>query len=397
MKNQYQSLLMGPIVGLTLMMAACGGETKETTPGKDSTTVDNEKPVVEKPKLDFDTLFTDYSLLIAGKPTLHYLKEVQAAEYYKEHMAFTDTSWRRTTDSMLTPIANWIKTEKITDTSDNGLCFYPLSGPDFLFGNAFFPYAKNYVLLGLEPKGKLCDFRTLKEEQYKKYFVGIRQSMKYLNKAGYFVTSHMSGDFTRAQLNGMVHMMLYMMARTNHPICDVYDIYLDADGKEVRITDGMKVADTAIVGAKIEFLSPDRTVKKAAYYFKLNASDEHLDHHPEFAQFVDGFGTNRVAYMKSASCVLQNTPFSVMRNLVLNSNKILQDDTGVPYKYFDKEKMDIELYGKYSMVIDDLSWCMQRELKKDLQASKHYGRLPFRISYIGNYGEGMLLYAKKKK
>jgi len=379
----------------SLFIASCGSDEKEKTSGPTKTT--NDSVVVEEKKVElpFDTLWTDFSKLIAGQPTLKYLKEVQAKEYYAEHVGFADTSWKRTVDSMLVPINKWITAEKTTDTSDNQLCFYPLSGPDFLFGNAFFPHAKNYVMLGLEPKGKMCDFRELKEDALKRYFVGIRQSMKYLNKAGYFVTSHMSGDFGKAHLNGMVHMMLYMMARTNHMICDVYNVYIDADGKEVRLADTVKIPDTTITAVKIEFLSPDKTVKKAAYYFKLNASDEYLNNHKEFAAFVDGFGKKRVAYMKSASCVLQNTNFAVMRGLVLNSNKILQDDTGVPYKYFDKEKNDITLYGKYSMVIDDLSWCMQRELKKELEASKKYGRLPFRISYIGNYGEGVMIYAKK--
>jgi hypothetical protein len=383
-------------IALTLFLASCGGEEKADTKTKVVEPKDSVVVEEKKVELPFDTLWTDFSKLIAGQPTLKYLQDVQAKEYYKEHIGFADTSWKRTVDSMLNPINNWITKERITDTSDNELCFYPLSGPDFLFGNAFFPHAKNYVMLGLEAKGKMCDFRELKEDALKRYFVGIRQSMKYLNKAGYFVTSHMSGDFGKAHLNGMVHMMLYMMARTDHMICDVYNVYIDADGKEVRLADTVKVPDTTITAVKIEFLSPDRTVKKAAYYFKLNASDEYLNNHTEFAAFVNGFGKKRVAYMKSASCVLQNTNFAVMRGLVLNSNKILQDDTGVPYKYFDKEKLDMTLYGKYSMVIDDLSWCLQRELKKDLEASKKYGRLPFRISYIGNYGEGTMIYAKQK-
>lgn len=396
MKTKYTFLF----AGIALMMAACGGEEKKTgTTTNDSTQTVKQNPVeVEKPKLDFDTLLTDYSNLIAGKPTLKYLKEVQASDYYKEHTAFTDTSWKRTTDSMLKPIANWIKTENLTDTSDNGLCFYPLSGPDFLFANAFYPYATSYVMLGLEPRGKLSDFRTYTTDQYKRYFSGIRESMRYLNKAGYFVTSHMSGDFGKAQLNGMVHMMLYMMARTGHPICDVYDVYIDHEGKDIRIAEGTKVSDTAIVAVKIEFLSTDRTVKKTAYYFKLNAKDDYLKKHTEFNKFVDGFGVEkRVAYMKSASCVLQNTPFSVMRDLVLNSNKVLQDDTGVPFRYFDQTKMDVTLYGVYTMVIEDLSWCYQRDLRKALEASSKYGKLPFRISYNGNYGEGMMIYAKRKK
>ena len=100
--------------------------------------------------------------------------------------------------------------------------------------------------------------------------------------------------------------------------------------------------------------------------------------------------------MKSASCVLTNPDFSEMRNLVLESDAILQDDTGVPYRYFSKDIFDIALYGKYTMTIKDLDWCMQNDLKKDVAEKARSARLPFRISYIGNYGEGMMIYAKRK-
>jgi hypothetical protein len=381
------------------LIVSCGGDNKEEAKenGKKTNQNGNETNIeVEKKQLPYDTLLNDYALFIAGLPTQVNMKEAQAAEYYKEHQIFTDTSWKFTTAKMLNPIKKWAEENKITNENDTGLCFYPLSGPDFLFGNAFFPNSKQFVLLGLEPKGSLCDFRSLKEPQLKKYLSGIRESMKYLNKAGYFVTSHMSGDFTRAELNGMVHMMLYMMARTGHKIVSVSHFYIDADGTEKGLGTVTKgPTDETQTGVKIEFLSPDGTVKKSAYYLRLNARDDNMQKHMEFEKFVNNFG-NRVAYMKSASCVLTNTDFSVMRNLVLNSSKILQDDTGVPYKYFDAAKYDITLFGTYTTVIDDLSWCFQPGLEKALKASSHFGDLPFRISYNGNYGEGMLMYAVKK-
>lgn len=379
--------------------ASCGNEkTQENKPANGNTT--KNKPATQKEvelkQLPYDTLLTDYSLFIAGLPTQVYLKDAQAAEYYKEHQVFTDTSWKLTNTKMLNPLKKWATENKIINEADSGLCFYPLSGPDFLFGNAFFPHSRQYILLGLEPKGSLTDFRNLTEPKLKKYLSGIRESMKYLNKAGYFVTSHMSGDFTKAELNGMVHMMLYMMARTGHKIAGVNHFYIDSEGKEVNLGNEVKgPTDDVQTGVKIEFLSPDGTIKKSAYYLRLNARDENMMKHTEFEKFVNAFG-QRVAYMKSASCVLTNTDFSVMRNLVLNSNKILQDDTGVPYKYFDASKFDITLYGTYTTVIDDLSWCFQPGLEKALKASPKFGDLPFRISYNGNYGEGMLLYAVKK-
>jgi hypothetical protein len=101
--------------------------------------------------------------------------------------------------------------------------------------------------------------------------------------------------------------------------------------------------------------------------------------------------------MKSASCVLMNGNFNTMRQLVLSCDQIVQDDTGVPYKYFDASTFDISLFGTYTSTIRDLSYCLQRDLVKALKDSPYNKELPFRISYNGNYGEGMLLVAKKKK
>ena len=386
------------LLALSALLWSCAAEQKENTKGtpSDSTKTAEKTVNAEVKKLPYDTLLTESSKFIAGMPTTHYLSDVQSRDYYKEHIDFTESSWKTTVDSMINPVQKWCKEKTIGDDRDSVLCFYPLSGPDFLFGNTFFPNADHYVMLGLEPRGSMVDFRELKDPEIQKYLSGVRQSMKYLNSRGYFVTSHMSSDFTRAHLNGMLHMMLYMMARTNHKIVDVYDVIIDSTGKEQRIEKDYNSKEDRLRAVKIEFLSPDETQLRDAYYFKLNASDEYLSKHTEFETFVNGFGP-RVAYMKSASCVLQNTPFSIMRKLVLNSDRILQDDTGVPYKYFlEDATLKVELYGPYTKVIDDLSWCLQPQLRKDLEASKGYGDLPFRISYNGNFKEGMLIWAKRK-
>lgn len=393
----FKKALFFPLcAGILFACSPANEEKKETDTAKTESKDSIPSVQAEKKKLPYDTLLTETSRFIAGLPVQTLLNDQQSKDYYKQHADFAEASWKTTTDSMLVPVRNWCADKKIGDTRDSLLCFYPLSGPDFLFANTFFPQADNYIMLGLEPRGSMVDFRNLNDTEINKYLSGVRQSMKYLNSRGYFVTSHMSSDFTRAHLNGMLHMILYMMARTEHPIVDVYDVYIDSSGLEHRLEKGMKAHNDAPLAIKIEFLSPDKTEKRNAYYFKLNASDEYLDKHPEFEKFVNAFGS-RVSYMKSASCVLQNTPFSVMRKLVLQSDKVLQDDTGVPYKYFTADStFNVTLYGTYSKTIDDLNWCMQPTLKKDLENSPEKGHLPYRISYNGNYGEGMMIWAVRK-
>lgn len=383
------------ILGI-LALASCGSDQKDESDQKTNIKINQKEQVEEEILFPYDTVLTDMSKFIAGLPVEKYFSDFQSQTYYNEHQKFTDTSWAKTKKNMLEPIKKWCRNEKTTNPSDSMLCFYPLSGPDFLFGNTFFPYSNNYVLLGLEPNGSLTDFRGLKEAQITRYLSGVRESMAYLNKAGYFVTSHMSGDFNRAQLNGMVHMMLYMMARTNHTIVAVDRICVDSAGK-VTVSTEKKLDAPNLAGVRIQFLSPDRKSQKSAYYFRLNVRDKEIKEITGFVPFIESFG-NRVSYMKSASCVLTNTDFSVIRNLVLGSETVVQDDTGVPYEYYVKDTtFDITLYGTYTQVIKDLNWCFQPGLKKALAASPNNKPLPFRISYNGNYNEGMLLVAKRKK
>lgn len=379
-----------------MIFVSCGGEKQGDKKDQPKDSTEAKQPEKQQP-LPYDTLLTETAYFIAGLPAPVYLDSLQAKEYYAEHKKFTDTSWKFTVSSMLDPIAKWKSEKQIGETGDSMLCFYPLSGPDFLFGHAFFPKAKNYILLGLEPRGSMCDFRNMNDDQLKKYLSGIRGSMKYLNSRGYFVTMHMSSDFTKAHLNGMVHMMLYMMARTGHFITDVYNVSLNADGTEKRLEKNDKMKDTVIYAIKIDFLPPDRLTKKSAYYFKLDAADENLDKHTEFEKFVNDFGP-RVSYMKSASCVLTNANFAVMRKLVLGSEAFLQDDTGVPYRYILADSThEINLYGTYTGTINDLDWCYQPGLRKALETKGDTTELPFKISYNGNYGEGMMIWCKKKK
>jgi hypothetical protein len=392
-----------------VMLFACGSESEDADDkkGDDNTTEDtnavvkNDIPEVkELPKIPHDKTKTAAAQLIAGMPVTSAdsaLLAIQQQEFYKTHTEFTASSWKTTKESMLDPIKQWCKEKSIGDDRDSTTCFYPLAGPDFLFANTFYPNAQTYILLGLEPRGTFPDFFNMTEDRQKRYFAGIRESMKYLNTRGYFVTQHMSSDFRKGALNGMVHMMMYMMAKTDHSIIDVYPVYLNDKGAEVKIANEDEAPDGSILSIKIEFVhNPNPTTKKSAYYFRIDVSDENLEKKPEFEAFVNSF-PSRMSYLKSASCVLFNTDFEKMRQLILTGEKVIQDDTGVPYKHFKKGPFDLSFYGTYTSVIKDLSWCIQRDFIKDLKASPNNTKLPFKISYNGNYDEGVIMYAVRKK
>lgn len=58
---------------------------------------------------------------------------------------------------------------------------------------------------------------------------------------------------------------------------------------------------------------------------------------------------NFATFFKSASYLPHRSDFSFIRKLVLdNSQAVLQDDTGIPYRYIDRGKWSVKSYGQYS-------------------------------------------------
>lgn len=342
-----------------------------------------------------DTLLTETARFIAGIPCVTTsFKAIQSKTFYSEHKDFCDRSWQELLDSTLQPMTQWARSKNITQESDTGTCFYPFSGPDFLFADQFFPYCHNYIMLGLERLGTLSDPTKLSEQQLKDYLHAIRQSQRYLLKSGYFVTSHMSQDFSRSVLNGNIHLMVYFIARTGHFIRKTE--YGGIDQKGQFSVNKISKGTGYFQGFRIDLIRENEITEKSIYYFSFDAADYKISAKPGFKKFVEQF-SNMCTYIKSASYIPAHKNFSVVRDLVLmRSVKILQDDTGVPYKALEKNNFEIELWGTYTKTIKDLSWGYDPELRKALENSGNNQSLPFKISYNGNYGEGMMLYARKK-
>lgn len=393
-------------LALVVGLISCGNadsnaeneENRQVNQPKDTTEKTLEKKTEVKKDVPFDQDLTNISRVIAGLPVEgdSVLQAIQQKEFYKKYITYTDQTFSEVKASMLDPVMAWTDSAHVGNDAEGITCFYPLSGPDFMFANTFYPNAKNYILMALERRGTLPKFKEMSDQELELYFNGMIKSMKYITTRGYFVTMHMGSDFSKSHLNGTVHMILYMMARTGHKITKVEDGLIDSEGKLTRIDENQKdiKAETRI--KIIDFVSPSGKQAKTLYFFNQNADDEHLPEHPGIEKFIKGF-ENRSAYMKASQCALFNPNFEKIRELVLGCDEVIQDDSGLPYRYYsDTTKYDTYLYGTYKTVIKDLSWCYQKDLKKAVDSSPYNYPLPFKITYNDNHGYGMILYAIKK-
>ncbi len=352
---------------------------------------ENPKPQAELLKID--TVATSTAQYIAGLPSLAFAS-IQQKDFYKLHVQTVDTAWAKSKNEDVTPITDWANKEGINTNTDTMTVFYPFSGPDILYATTFFPNAQNYVMIGLERTGSMPNFGKIPDKLLGQYLEGIRHSLKYINKVGYFVTMHMASDFSKQNLDGNLHIMMYYLARQGYLINSFSKIAVDANGK--LLTEFDEKDKGLIKGIRFEFCDQARLRKRAVHYFPLDLSDQNMKAKPQFLKFVDSFG-KKATYLKSASYILHNPTFAVLRDYILqNSTKILQDDTGVPYRNLVKSNFNVTLYGDYTRTIKQFKGLFQPDMKKALDSMATKKPLPFTIGYNAWHDQTILIYATPK-
>ena len=132
------------------------------------------------------------------------------------------------------------------------------------------------------------------------------------------------------------------------------------------------------------------------YYFSLDASDVALEFYPAFLDWV-GLHRPASALLKSASYLLHDKQFEKTRAMTLASaDVVVQDDSGIPYRFFPQPPWGIRLYGRYHRPIRGLRYGHQADLQAAYRAKAgELAELPFSFGYHWKGRQSGLLVATR--
>ena len=393
MKLGYKSI--GFLVGMFIV--SCGSTSTKKVEEKDvektGVKVEQNKEVIEEPKdsIFIDSFFTDIAHTIGGFEN-NFAKKRKLVSNYP---ATVSAQFSGFTKSKMEPITHWVKENKMIP--ENYACktlFYPLAGADFVYADAFFSDVRNYILVGLEKPGYLPNYDQLSNTDLQNYLNQIFNSLDISMKSGFFRTKSMAVQFNQKTVNGTLHSLLFYLARRGNKIRKIRHFILK-ENAVIKYTSGTEGMFSP--GLDIEFLTADNKVKNL-YYFNTDLSDANtkIDN---FFNWVSTFGEHHTM-LKAASYLNSRDYFSKTRNYILkSSNMIVQDDSGIPYKYFVDGKWQVQLYGGYKKVIPLFSSRIQPDMVRAYaDTTKLTSRyLPFRIGYNVAVGETNLQVLYKKK
>ena len=302
---------------------------------------------------------------------------------WQQHAGIFNGAFERAEKSQLSRIRAW---SSANITSARPTVFYMFSGPDFLYANAFYPKAKTYVLAGLEPVGTVPDLTTLRGAVPAE-LAKLRASLTTILSASFFITKHMKSDLRAGRVNGTLPILYVFLVRSGYSIREATPVKLDSEGK-VEPDSGR---GSPALGIKIEFAGSDGE-PRTLYYFSTNLANDGVKN-SGFLKFLQTLAPGD-SFVKSASYLLHSGNFSTVRDFLIEHSAVMvQDDSGIPLRYYDRNKWEFHPFGHYVAPLGIFPGTFQREYAELFRKARP---IDFGIGYRHRPGETNLLLLVRK-
>ncbi len=298
--------------------------------------------------------------------------QLRRAGAWREHQGSMERLWRQYSQ-VRKPKVDTFSMQVLGPQRNAATVFYPFSGPDILFATGFFPYARDYILVGLEGTDGLPNWSALGAAEQGAALQGMQTSISTLLNCSFFITKDMRKDLQGTSLRGTLPIVLVFLARMGADILETQQVALAGNG---LLSDGS--GDGRCPGYRVTYRLGSAPPQRL-FYFREDLSNETLNPDPRLLRFVDTFGSH-VCFLKSASYLLHGNGFSKLRGYLLEkSQSILQDDSGVPYRYLASAGLRVGIYGDYTVIPmfrenfqPDLAAALQRQGKRDVNVGLGY-------------------------
>lgn len=283
-----------------------------------------------------------------------------------------DTAWSFYQRTIGQPLSIWASKE--VNASVGGTVFYPFSGPDFVTVAHAFPNADRYVMVAMQAAGApitLDAMKPARAQGFQQKF--MREWMKF-SRLAFFRTDDLNED-QRDQFApiGVTTILSTFALYSGFDVLEVYPIAFDEQSGEF-----VKSAAGPWRSVRLMLSKAGRPV--TLDYISLDLSDASLSKNEPMRKWLAREAHHPIL-IKAASHLLQETYFSVLRDiLVAQATMVVQDETGLEYTYLSQIGK-VDLYGGFLYPHELFNRKKQESLGKAYRESKDVKPLPFAFSY----------------
>ena len=329
----------------------------------------------------------------AGDPAIDQLTRLEA---FAEHQKWMAAQWGQAR-ARISAMDNWRAQELKVPGTQNRTMLYPFSGPDFFNAYALFPNYPRYIFFSLERPGTMPDLESVTPVQFAKLLQDVRSAFRDIFERNYFITDYMNKQLTTPWIRGTVPVVSTMMALMQLRIVRIEP--LDLFPELTRAYDAPDVQPRPhriMRSVRMDFVGTNGGAPQQLYYFAVDATDKQLDFYPGFLDWVAQHRP-ATALLKSASYLLHDNQFEKTRNMILaTADFVIQDDTGIPYRFLGQSPWHVRLYGRYNKPnMKGLRYGYQADLESAYRAKGDLPELPFPFGYHWKGKQSGLLIANR--
>jgi len=374
MKIRFFALMLG-----ILFIASCGSKNKEEQSAKDSSKTAQDK---KNAPIEMNYYYNDIARFIAGMPVsdTSSLKPLTEKSDWKTYAADMETNWANFQKNKLEVMKPWIEKELGNINKSTEIVFYPFSGPDFAYMYSFLPTANTYYMVALEPVGIIPEMSKIGNSM-NSFFGALNSAIRDNLKLSFFITKSMKVQMNNEQIQGTIPVLLFYMARMNMHIQDIKPVTISKDGKQIVDESNALVSNKKFTnGVEISFIRPGENTISKLYYYSVSIRNDGFESMPQAETYLKSLPINMTTIVKSSSYCMHEDKYNRIREIVLSHSKhLIQDDSGVPFRFFNKPDWNFGYYGIYTRPIAAFSHFYQEDLKKSWPSNAQ--KLSFRFGY----------------
>ncbi|MCE9499447.1 MAG: hypothetical protein K8R21_02940 [Leptospira sp.] len=282
--------------------------------------------------------------------------------------------WSRLNKESIEEIKIW--RNNFIENSRKGTAFYPFSGADFTNLFNFFPDAEEYLMVALEKPGNLTDMNRLSAGQIKNSLLSLESLVSEIADRNYFTRRKMRQEFLNPHFSGTTPVLLIFMARMGNIIWDVERVTLNDEGNLIPISG----SDEKTEGVRIDFFANGNGEERQLIYLSIPLDSNSMDQNTKTGKFFEK-RKNLKTIMKSAEYLFQRKALDSFRQYILEkSDIIIQDDSAIPFHYFDIKVWDAKFFGSYKKSAT-LTGMPEISLQKDLKSGFESSSLPLNFAF----------------
>lgn len=388
MKTRLLVLMLG-----IALISACGSSSKDKTTGNDS--IPNDSVAQHDEPIVLNNYYNDIARYVAGMPVSDSseLKALTEKAEWKSYASDLDKNWANFQTNKLDVMKPWIDKELGDINKSTQTAFYPFSGPDFAYMYTFLPNAEKYYMVALEPVGIIPNINKINNSA--SFFGAMNNAIRDNLNLSFYITKSMKSQMNNEQIKGTIPVLLFFMARMDLHIQNIAPATISKDGiLEVNEKEtGNSVDKKFTNGVEISFLKPGENKLYKLYYLSVSIRNDGFENMPEAEKYLKSLPTDMSTFVKSSSYCMHEDKYNKIREIVLSHSKYLvQDDSGVPFRFFKQDEWDFGFYGIYTRPIPVFSQFYQDDLKNAFP--KNAQKLGFRFGYNE---ESSIFVAKRKK